>query len=335
MRSIATIFVLLLLSISPLLQGDDKKPAPKAAPATSAEGTEVLKWKDGKAAVFLLAFDDACPTHIKNVMPELNKRKIPGTFYVITGAGQFKDQKQWAVEAKSPYVILGNHTEKHNGAQTLDEFDTQVAHANATIKDRTPGLKADRLISYGKPGGVKWGEGVNDPAMAPIIEKHHCVNRPPFWGAILHVKTTEDMEKLVDNAIKKGEMAHLDFHGVGGDWLPTPMSFLLITLDYLEKNRDKLWLTDHATYAKYAAERKAATVKVLEKSAKQIKISLTATTDPKYYDEPLTLSTKVPADWKSVSVKQGDKSGTVTPKDGTAIYDALPGEQEIVLTPGK
>jgi hypothetical protein len=331
MRRAALWSLLLLFTAVPALLGDDKKPAA----ASSAVGTEILKWKDGKAAVFLLAFDDACPTHLKNVMPELNKRKIPGTFYVITGSGQFKDQKQWAAEAKSPYVILGNHTENHKGAQTLDEFDTQVALANATIKERTPGLKSDRLISYGKPGGVKWGEGVTDPAMAPILEKHHCVNRPPFWGAILHVKTTEDMEKLVDNAIKKGEMAHLDFHGVGGDWLPTPMSFLNITLDYLEKHRDQLWLTDHATYAKYAAERKAATVKVLDNSPQQIKISLTATTDPAYYDEPLTLATKVPPTWKAVNVVQGDKTTTITPKAGTLQYDAFPNAQTILLTPAK
>jgi hypothetical protein len=319
--------------LCPVAHSEEPNAKKAAETATSADGTQILKWKDGKAAVFLLAFDDACPTHLKNVMPELNKRKIPGTFYVITGAGQFKDQKQWAVEAKSPYVVLANHTEKHNGAQTLDEFDTQVANANATIKERTPHLKTDRLISYGKPGGVKWGEGVNDPAMKPIIVKHHCVDRPPFWGAIIHVKTTEDMEQLIDNAIKKGEMAHLDFHGVGGDWLPTPMSFLLITLDYLEKRGDQLWLTDHATYAKYAAERKAATVKVLEQNAKQIKISLTATTDPQYYDEPLSLSTKVPAAWKAVQVKQGTATTTVKPVAGVVMYDALPGTAEIVLTP--
>src|SRR5687768_13851407 len=47
--------------------------------------TQVLKWKDGRKAVFMLAFDDGAPTQLQNVVPELQKRRIPGTFYLVTG----------------------------------------------------------------------------------------------------------------------------------------------------------------------------------------------------------------------------------------------------------
>ncbi|MGC4007363.1 MAG: polysaccharide deacetylase family protein [Pirellulales bacterium] len=324
-----TLFFLVLVCV----HGSSARSADEKKPTSADANTEILKWKDGKAAVYLLAFDDACATHIKNVIPVLKQRRVPATFYVITNAGQFKDQKAWAVEAKSPYVILGNHTDKHNGAQTLDEFEKQVADANEVIKARTPHLPTVRLISYGKPGGVKWGESVTDEAMKPILARHDCVDRPPFWGAVLHVKTVEDMKKQVDNAIKKGEMAHLDFHGVDGDWLSTPMEFLTGTLDYLETKKDDLWVTDHATYAKYLAERKGATVKTLKQDDRAIQIALTATTDPKFYDQPLTLKTKTPSVWKRVQVKQGATTTVVEPKNGEVVYDALPGDTTIELTP--
>ena len=45
------------------------------ANAADAPGaTSVMKWKDGKKAVFLLMFDDSAPSAVKTVVPELKKR---------------------------------------------------------------------------------------------------------------------------------------------------------------------------------------------------------------------------------------------------------------------
>lgn len=45
--------------------------------AQGVEGkTQILKWKDGKKGAFTLAFDDSAPSQLKNVVPELEKRKI-------------------------------------------------------------------------------------------------------------------------------------------------------------------------------------------------------------------------------------------------------------------
>ena len=336
------------------IQIDDEavpKPAPKpkaAAPKAektemvkpvvpeqvkNVDGTELKKWKDGKKAAFYLAFDDACPTDLTNVIPELQKRKIVGTFYVVGGGGLFADQPKWSEAAKSPYVVLANHTFMHKGSPTLEAFEEEVVKCREAINKRLPNLKPDRLMSYGKPGGVKWGDEVTDAAMKPILAKHNLIDRQPFWGAAIHVKTNADMEKLVDAAIAKGEVGHLDFHGVGGDWLACTMEFFNATLDKLEKHRDDLWVIDPISAHKYAVERKGAELKVIEKGDKQIKISLTTTADPALYDAPLTLSTRVPAEWKSVLVTQGETKATVEVKDGVAMYNAMPGSTGIVLSP--
>ena len=293
--------------------------------------TQVLKWKDGKKAVFFLAFDDSCASHIKNVIPELQKRHMVGTFYVIAGNGNFRDQPAWAKEAKTPAVELGNHTFTHGNVSSVEQLDEELTKAIDAINQRVPDRNPHRLISFGQPGGVKWT--VTKEEIAAELAKHNLINRPPFWGAAIHVKTVEDMNKLVDAAIKKGDMGHLDFHGVGGDWLAATMDFFNATLDKLEAERPNLWLTDHISAYKYQSERKTAEVKVSQADAKQMRIVLTSKMDPTLYDQPLTLATKVPADWAKVQVTQGKNKATMTATDGVVRYDAMPGAEEIVLQP--
>lgn len=306
----------------------DPVPQPEAQ-LKEVSSTQVAKWKDGKQAVFFLAFDDGCPSHLKNVIPELHKRKIPATFYLIVGSGMVRDQPAWTKEAKTPEVVLGNHTFNHKDITNAAQLDQELRQANEAINARVAPASSNRLISYGQPGGVKWT--VSKEEIQAALSNHNLVNRPPFWGAAIHVKTTEDMEKLVDVAIKKGDLGHLDFHGVGGDWLPASVEFLHATLDKLETEKDKLWITDHISYHKYLTERNAAEVKVLASQPKQIRIQLHANVDLKLYDQPLTLVTKVPADWRSVQVRQGKTKVAVAVVDGLLKYDALPGTQEITL----
>jgi peptidoglycan/xylan/chitin deacetylase (PgdA/CDA1 family) len=297
------------------------------------DGTSILKWKDGKKGAFYLAFDDACPTHLTNVIPELEKRKIIGTFYIIAGAGQFTGNKKWEAAAKSPYVVFANHTFKHKDFPTLEAFDKEVVDTNKVILKMQPGSKPNRIIAFGKPGGVKYG--ITDAQIEDVLKQHDMVNRLPFYTPVIHVKTVDDMHKWIDQGIKKGEIGHLDFHGVGGDWLVTPTDFFHAILDKLDASREELWVSDTATIMKYAAERKASQVKVIANEKDKIRISLTTTLDTKFYDEPLTLATKVPAGWKNATVTQGEKKTTVPVKDGVAKYDALAGGAEIILTETK
>src|SRR6266550_2966962 len=79
-----------------------------------AAETRILKWKDGKSACFLLAFDDSAASQLKNVVPELEKRKIVGTFYLVTGNSLYASLKtKWEAAAKSRYVVVANHTFTH------------------------------------------------------------------------------------------------------------------------------------------------------------------------------------------------------------------------------
>jgi peptidoglycan/xylan/chitin deacetylase (PgdA/CDA1 family) len=295
--------------------------------------TRILKWKDGKKGVFLLAFDDSCPSHVDNAVPELVKRGIPGTFYVNPGNGPWQARRQaWEGDIPGqPGIEYGNHTFWHRGATNAVQLDVELAKCAEAIDGCFPERKKPRLVSFGRPGGVPWT--VTEDEKKAALAKYHLAERPPFYGPPFHVKTVPEMEAWVDGAIAKGEMRHLDFHGVGGDWHVASMEYFTALLDRLVANRDKLWLTDAVSYHQYAAERDGTTVEVLQSDATGVRLRLACPLDPALYDLPLTLETRVPAAWGLCRVTQGATTVDVAASEGTIRYDALPGGGEVAIRP--
>lgn len=294
--------------------------------------TAVLKWRDGKKAVFLLAFDDSCQSHVKNAIPELAKRGMTGTFYINPGNGPFQSmRKVWESELpRNPAVVYGNHTFKHTGATNTAHLDTELARCQEVIDACYPERKKPCLVSFGRPGGVPWT--VSDEEKKAALAKYHLVERPPFFGYPFHVKTKEALCALVDQAVAKGDMGHNDAHGVGGDWLVTPMDVFTALLDKLDACRDTVWVTDHITYHKYLTERSSVVTKVMQADRAKIRLSLTCAADPELYDTPLTLETRVPEGWTACTVTQGGSKAECGVADGKVCYAAVPGEDEIVIT---
>ncbi len=295
--------------------------------------TQVLKWQDGKKACFILAFDDGAPSQLKNVIPELEKRKIVGTFYLVTGNSLYASLKsKWEAAARSAYMVVANHTFTHKGVLNAEELEPELARNNEVLLALYPERPRPRLLAFGKPGGVPWN--VPKEELAAALARHQLVDRPPFAGPPIHYKSAEETVAVVDRAVTKGEMGHLDFHGVGGDWLVTPLDWFGALLDKLEANREVLWITDTASWHQYVTERDEAEMKTLESNAKEIRVELTCKLDPSLYDLPLTLSTTVPAEWKNCTVTQGATKSNLPVRDGAVQYAATPGGGVIVVQPG-
>ena len=304
------------------------EPAPKAKPGD----TKVLKWQDGKKAVFMLAFDDSAPSQLKNVIPELEKRKIVGTFYLVTGNSLYAGLRlKWERAAQSPYVEVANHSFTHRGVTSAEQLNPELEQCNEVLYRIHPERKQPRLMGFGQPGGVPWKVSKDEEKQA--LAKYHLVERPPFYGPPMHYKSPAEMVAAVDAALAKGEMGHMDFHGVGGDWLVTPIEWFSALLDKLEASRDQLWITDTASWHKYVTERQGAEVKLLHSGEDSISIELTSQADSALYDLPLTLATQVPAEWKSCLVVQGALKTAVPVTGGTVQYSALPGGGEISIRP--
>lgn len=300
--------------------------------ADGAGETTVMKWKDGKKAAFFLAFDDSCPSHVKNAIPELAKRGLVGTFYINPGNGPFQGAKEvWEKELpKSSAVVYGNHTFKHSGATNTVHLETELARCHEVIRACYPERKWPCLVSFGRPGGVPWT--VTEEEKQAALAKFNLIERPPFFSYPFHVKDQAAVCGLVDQAIAKGDAGHLDFHGVGGDWLSIPLDIFTALLDKLVACRDDVWVTDHVTCHKYQTERSGAQAKAVRADGASVRIALTCSADPAFYGAPLTLETRVPEAWKKCSVTQGGTKAECPVDAGKVRYEAVPGAGEIVIT---
>lgn len=320
-------------------------PAPSAAPGNhhpdafvlpAAPGaTRVLKWKDGKRAAFMVEFDDGAPTHLDLAIPELKKRGIPGTFYINPGNDTYLSrQADWDREASSPGIELANHTFRHLGAPSVEGFDREIADANAVIDRLYPDRPADRLRDWARPGVPREQWKISEAEIQAVLAKYRMIERPRFYGPPFSIKTTEEMFAWVDGALAAGEMRHLAFHGVGGDWHSAPLDYFLALLDKLDAHRDELWLADPLSFHKYDTERRTARVDVLAVTDASIRLSLRTESDPRYYDQPLTLAAVVSPAWTRVTVTQAGASRTHAVKNGEVQFEALPDCGEITLTAG-
>jgi peptidoglycan/xylan/chitin deacetylase (PgdA/CDA1 family) len=302
-----------------------------AADGVKAGDTAVLKWKDGKKAVFLLAFDDSCDSHLKTAIPLLRQYGMVGTFYVNQGKAQYqKAAAVWEKELpRNPAVAYGNHTFTHAGATNAAQLDVELSRSAEAIQACYPDRKQPFLVSFGRPGGVPWK--VSDDEKKVALAKYHLIERPAFFSYPFHVKTTDEVVGLVDKAIAKGDMGHLDFHGVGGDWLVTPTDMFAALLNKLAACKDQVWVTDHITYHKYLTERDSAQVKVLQADKEQIRVQLSSQAAQQLYDTALTLETCVPPEWKACQVEQGTVQSEYPVVNGAVRYGGVPGAGVIVL----
>lgn len=302
-------------------------------PEVTTGQAKVLKWRDNAKAAFYLAFDDSCPTHLTNVIPELTRRGMTGTFYINPGNGPYQAKRQeWEAVAKLPGIELVNHTFNHKGAPTLEVFREDVIKCNEVLKTLYPERPWPRLISFGKPGGVPYN--VPKEELDAVLKDNHLVDRLPFQGPPLSYKTTRETIAKVDAAIAEGNLGHVDFHGVGGDWHVASVELFHTLLDKLALEAKVIWLTDPVSAHQYATERKTAQVETLESAEAQIRLKLRTEADPAFYNLPLSLVVGVPADWKSCEVTQGETRGAAEVVDGKVVIQALPGDQEIRLIRG-
>lgn len=308
-----------------------------AAQASAAEpgATRIAPWKDDKRAPFVLMFDDSMPSHVNTVLPELKRRRLVGVFYVNAGSGHYAKHKAvWEGEMPASGMVLANHTFTHKGAADVADCEEEITKCNdVLLKIAAAKGPKPTLISFGRPGVPQGKWNVTDKELEGLLKKHGLVLRPNVLFAQIHLKDAKAMIARVEKALESGKPDAVAFHGVGAEWLNIDVPAFLALLDFVDAQRERLWLTDPISIHKYETERDAAKVETAEVKANQIRLKLTSSADAKTYDAPLTLVTQVPAAWKAVRVTQGKQSTTVAASGETVKYDALPGDEPIVLEP--
>jgi hypothetical protein len=308
--------------------------------------TTIAPWLNNRRAACLLLFDDSSPTHARHVMPELQRRSMAATYYIVPGAHWWAEfEAAWRSHPPPAGTELANHTTSHQGVRDVEHAIEELGHCNEVIHTLTPLLPRPRLISFCRPGGLPAdGWQITAEQDAGLFERFPLIPRPPAAGhcAGVHLKTADEMLQLLHHAqtpapaspgLAQPAAAPLDyfiFHGVGGDWHSLPLPEFIRFLDHLEPLGEQIWITNPIAAHKYQRQRAATPLTLADANLRRIELCLQSELDSNLYDGPLTLITEVPAAWPACRVTQGNATTTVAAHDARLTYNVGPIGQVLI-----
>lgn len=236
-----------------------------------------IEWPEGKKAAIVLTYDDALKSQLDIAIPQLNKHKLAGTFYLVGGMTE-KDMERWR-EASNKGHELGNHTLYHPCSKnnfkahprfTSENYDLysiirEIDMMNKILygidghkprtyaypctelkvgnKDYTDTLKLSKLVAYARVGG-------NQDSVVTDFRNLNPLQVPSY--ALVNNEEADDLINFVKNVQQKGGMGVLMFHGVGGDYLKVSKEAHEKLLQYLSDHNDEVWVGTFMEVMDYA-----------------------------------------------------------------------------------
>lgn len=231
---------------------------------------------NGYTAAVSLTFDDGDPIHLDFAIPEMQKRNIRGTFFLI--AGRILRQNEWEKAAASGMEI-GNHSMTHRHIYELSEGDeiNEVDKAGEILKE----LSGKPVLIFASPFLE-----MNEERKARV-EKNCFIARGggpgnyyytpdtiPDWYNIHSQITMADYEfdtyrDWIDQAIFIGAWTVFTIHSIeGSNWFqPIPQEIFIQILDYLVRNKNNIWIAPFGEVgAYYKAQQTIDNIKPVKKN---------------------------------------------------------------------
>jgi peptidoglycan-N-acetylglucosamine deacetylase len=223
-------------------------------------------WPGHKKAVIVLTYDDALNSQLDVAIPQLDSAHLSGTFF-LTGVMDKLTASKWkAVGAKGHE--LANHTLYHpcsplQGDENtpvidtytikslvceigtmnnfLNTIDNKTEHtyaypcAETTVRGQSyvDSLRTSGLIKYARIGGDENAVITDFKALDKL--------QVPSWG-LEGNNTGKELIAFAEKVQTSGGLGIFMFHGVGSDYITTPVAAHRELIDYLEKNRDEIWV---------------------------------------------------------------------------------------------
>jgi peptidoglycan-N-acetylglucosamine deacetylase len=230
---------------------------------------KIVPWNGHKAATSL-TFDDGDPIHLDVVIPELNRRQLHGTFFLIANKIDRKDEWRQAIKAGHE---IGNHTLDHLHANTLtsQEENAQVVGAQNVLQKEfgIPIYSFAYPFAEISPGLEGWVEKTSFIARGGTDALISSEDKTIDWFNLPARVTMTDLpfetyQGWMDQDVKRGDWLIWMIHGIEGTpwgWEPISREMFTQILDYLQSK--DIWvgtLTEVGSYLRAWQSFEAATI---------------------------------------------------------------------------
>ena len=235
-------------------------------------------WSGDIEGAVSLTFDDGLTTQLNNAIPILDDHDLRGTFYVNPGRASDWEEKipRWQEACRHGHEI-GNHTTRHPCScnfsfdaeyclekLSLDDIAVTIDAAEEALDELFPEQKGNRSFCY--PCYQSYvGAGVDRQSYVPLVAQRFKVargggeraNNPQLidlsytWSWAVEGNTGPEMIAYIEQAIVLGHWAIICMHGVGGQHLAIETSPFQEMVEYLTRNRKRIWTDTAINIANY------------------------------------------------------------------------------------
>lgn len=326
----------------------------------------IAPWFRFKSMAVTLTFDDGTLDQYLLAFPELEKRNIKATFFVVTeprDEGYWQDSEDRRVlfswdQAREMAVSgheIGSHSKTHdhlfgNGSFVEDQLRESRAKIDREIRSR-------RCVSFGWPFWKNNEEsrslarkyyisaraGGPDPARYALKNGGFVMPNPydvyQINGmGILSREQFDAWASIGDQIADKSGWAVINLHGIDDGmidqqflgWRALSIGSFRDLLDYIEKS-DR-WIAPFGQVSRYINERQAANIRLLSVETDSVTLSLTDNLDDDLFDQALTVKLRLSAPWKNAEVYQnGQIMWSQMTEEGFLLFDAFPDKGPIVI----
>lgn len=229
-------------------------------------------WPEGHQAAVLLTYDDAIAVSDLDVaVPQLNRVKLKGTFFLMGKAMSAADVPRWRAVASAGHE-LGNHTVNHPCRQGTFPMPAQYTSENYTVEVLLTeiGVMNTLLTAIdGKPkhsfatpcgqttmGGEDYIKPLQAAGLATFIRDDSTLSGgggPKILSTAFVGSSGADMIAWIKKIEEAGALGVIVFHGVGGDYLSVSADAHRQLLDYLAAHRAAIWITTFSEAMAYVS----------------------------------------------------------------------------------
>ena len=305
---------------------------------------EVGTWPGFCQAAITYTFDDGCSNQYTIAIPMFNEFDFDLTMYPIINWSP-----NWAAlkDAAEQGHEIGSHTMSHPylNQLTVEQQKAELENSQSATNSRIEGEQCLTLAyPYCVPG---------DQALTAqyYIAARHCqgyIERTTpnnfyqissiICGSQGSVKTTANFISRFTSAASSNGWCVFLLHGIDNDGGYSPLSSgtLRESLEYLDSNRDKFWVSTFLNAVRYIKERNAVSVVESSNQNTNIILQVTDTLDDAIYNYPVTVRRPLPPGWPGANVSQDSNSVNtrIVEIDSTkyVMFDVVPDDGDVVLT---